>query len=81
MSVVPLQPERLTAPEVPAFLARIARAPAGQAIDLSLLQAFDSAGLAALVNVAARAPLRQPPEKLRKLAALYGIDRIFSEPS
>jgi ABC-type transporter Mla MlaB component len=71
------QPSKLTAMEASRFLADQARAPSSS-IDLSRLVEFDSAGLAALVQLAPKTALQQAPEKLRKLAALYGIDRIFS---
>ena len=84
MSPSSLQPTQLTATEAPGFVADVVRA-AGSGvvagpvqIDLSALRTFDSAGLAALVNVAAKAQLLHAPEKLRTLAALYGMGRIFS---
>jgi ABC-type transporter Mla MlaB component len=72
-----IQPLRLTASEAPRFLAELSKS-AGSSIDLSKLVEFDSAGLAALVQIAPNTALQHAPEKLRKLAALYGMDRIFS---
>jgi ABC-type transporter Mla MlaB component len=71
------QPVKLTASEATRFLAQEAKVPSA-AIDLSKLVEFDSAGLAALVQIAPKTILKHAPEKLRKLAALYGMDRIFS---
>jgi ABC-type transporter Mla MlaB component len=70
-------PVKLTASEATRFLAECSRSGASS-IDLSQLVEFDSAGLAALVQLAPKATLQHAPEKLRKLAALYGMDRIFS---
>jgi ABC-type transporter Mla MlaB component len=70
-------PIKLTASEATRFLAEHSRSGA-TSIDLSQLVDFDSAGLAALVQLAPKATLQHAPEKLRKLAALYGMDRIFS---
>lgn len=78
MIIDALHPSELTARQAESFLAGLASTAAGQAIDLSDVQSFDSAGLAALVKIAATRPLLHAPEKLRKLAALYGLDRIFS---
>ncbi len=72
-----IQPTKLTASEASRFLAEQSRS-ASSSIDLSELVEFDSAGLAALVQIAPKTALQQAPEKLRKLAALYGMDRIFS---
>ncbi len=72
-----LQPSKLTASEASRFLANQLAA-ASPNIDLSKLAEFDSAGLAALVQIAPKTALLHAPEKLRKLAALYGVDRIFS---
>jgi ABC-type transporter Mla MlaB component len=71
------QPTKLTAMEARSFLAEQSRV-RSYSIDLSRLVEFDSAGLAALVQLAPKTALQQAPEKLRKLAALYGMDRIFS---
>ncbi len=71
------QPSKLTASEATRFLAEHAHS-ASASIDLSRLVEFDSAGLAALVQIAPKTALQHAPEKLRKLAALYGMDRIFS---
>jgi ABC-type transporter Mla MlaB component len=72
-----VQPLKLTASEAVRFLAEQSRS-AGSSVDLSKLVEFDSAGLAALVKIAPKVTLLHAPEKLRKLAALYGMDRIFS---
>ena len=72
-----LQAMKLTASEASRFLANQLAA-ASPSIDLSKLTEFDSAGLAALVQLAPKTALLHAPEKLRKLAALYGVDRIFS---
>jgi ABC-type transporter Mla MlaB component len=74
---LPQAPHRLTALEAESFLAQhLSRAP--ESLDLSSLQECDSAGLAALVNLASKTTLLHASEKLRRLAALYGMDRIFS---
>jgi ABC-type transporter Mla MlaB component len=72
-----IQPSKLTASEATSFLAAQSKSPSSS-LDLSKLIEFDSAGLAALVQIAPRTTLQHAPEKLRKLAALYGMDRIFS---
>ncbi len=76
-SMTMTQPTKLTASEASRFLAEHTRSP-NAFIDLSRLVEFDSAGLAALVQIAPKTVLQHAPEKLRKLAALYGMDRIFS---
>ncbi len=83
-------PGALRAAQAGAFLreaeGRLAGLPAGGSLrlDLSALQGFDSSAVAALVALARRANragaavtcLNVPPN-LRKLAALYGVDRIL----
>ena len=83
-------PASLRAEQAGAFLreagARLGGLPAGGTLrlDLSALEGFDSSAVAALVALARRANragasvtcLNVPPN-LRKLAALYGVDRIL----
>jgi ABC-type transporter Mla MlaB component len=76
---MPQAPARLTVLEAERFLAaHLGQGAALERLDLSTLQDCDSAGLAALVNLASKTTLVHASEKLRKLAALYGMDRIFS---
>lgn len=76
--------ERLTMHEVPAFLDRARAALAGgdASIGLAALTAVDSAALAALIALRREAggagpAFVDPPQNLRKLALLYGVDGLL----
>lgn len=53
-----------------------------QVLDLSQVTKIDSAGVAYLVQIKIRYPallLTNAPEKLRVLAALYGVENFFEK--
>lgn len=79
-------PARLTMAEAGAVLAALQAQPAGAAlrVDASGLAAFDSAALAVLLHALRLARARGqgfellgPPDPLRQLARLYGVDALL----
>ncbi|MBN2692464.1 MAG: STAS domain-containing protein [Burkholderiaceae bacterium] len=67
-------------------LAALAASPAPWVVDAGALQTFDSAALACLLELRRDAPqqrleVRAAPQRLRDLAAAYGLDFLFDAPS
>ncbi len=76
--------QRLTMAEVPTFIeqARAAIRSGNRRIELGGLTAVDSAALAALIELrrdpaGAQTEFVDPPDNLRKLASLYGLDDLL----